>query len=411
MNEVDNRGRTDPVTKVDPETGALIMKKGEAWLNTFTLAVSYLLRCNHDVTSLMSRTAIKSVIAYVADYITKTPLKTHVMFQSIQNVFDRNPEMVGNIKGDKGKARSIITKMEIGGPMAAMYLLKHPDHYTGHQFRTGFWRGYVYKVMRAWEDSKNIVEDGKTTVVLGLDHEQAVQGKTCIVPISPVLDYMYRPMEDENVCIYDWVRNDNDFENNYIIDELPLHAHTEDDSGYESTSKSTSRHLSLQGGGRPSLAQEEEEDSEDELLLSSCSKPKQMQPPPTVEEEESDDELLLTTTTGKIAQQEHHPAPTAKSKAPSYFIFHAEHPQCRSHEVCLQNEEDSFVPNFVGGPLPWKDQGSREEYCMTMLTLFKPWRSGSDLRSSAEILWDEAFRSSSVHRKAGGNHEIFSHQI
>ncbi|RPD67664.1 hypothetical protein L226DRAFT_474572, partial [Lentinus tigrinus ALCF2SS1-7] len=94
MQEFDNRGCTDPITKtckarfprdtfketaVDPESGALIMKKGEAWLNTFTPAVSYLLRCNHDVTSLMSGTAIKSVIAYVADYITKTPLKTHVM--------------------------------------------------------------------------------------------------------------------------------------------------------------------------------------------------------------------------------------------------------------------------------------------------------------------------------------------
>ncbi|RPD64292.1 hypothetical protein L227DRAFT_584053 [Lentinus tigrinus ALCF2SS1-6] len=86
MQETDNRGCTDPVTKlckarfprdtfretaVDPESGALIMKKGEAWLNTFTPAVSYLLRCNHDVTSLMSGTAIKSVIAYVADYSLK----------------------------------------------------------------------------------------------------------------------------------------------------------------------------------------------------------------------------------------------------------------------------------------------------------------------------------------------------
>ncbi|RPD52446.1 hypothetical protein L227DRAFT_481424, partial [Lentinus tigrinus ALCF2SS1-6] len=52
-------------------------------------AVSYLLRCNHDVTSLMSGTTIKSVIAYVADYITKTPLKTHIMFQSVQKVFER----------------------------------------------------------------------------------------------------------------------------------------------------------------------------------------------------------------------------------------------------------------------------------------------------------------------------------
>ena len=84
--EFDNRGCRDPntgvckarfpreiheSTGVDAETGALIMRKGEAWMNTFTPTVSYLLRCNHDVTSLMSGTAIKSVIAYVADYITK----------------------------------------------------------------------------------------------------------------------------------------------------------------------------------------------------------------------------------------------------------------------------------------------------------------------------------------------------
>ncbi|KAI0757499.1 hypothetical protein C8Q80DRAFT_1078136, partial [Daedaleopsis nitida] len=73
-------------TKVDPETGALILKKGEAWLNTFTPAVTYMMCCNHNTTSLLSGTAIKSVIAYVADYITKTPLETHVMFQAMQRV-------------------------------------------------------------------------------------------------------------------------------------------------------------------------------------------------------------------------------------------------------------------------------------------------------------------------------------
>ncbi|KAL1939555.1 hypothetical protein VTO73DRAFT_9866 [Trametes versicolor] len=68
------------------------MKKGEAWINTITPAVTYLMGGNTDVTSLLSGTTIKSVIAYVADYITKTPLKTHVMFQSIQQVFERNVE-------------------------------------------------------------------------------------------------------------------------------------------------------------------------------------------------------------------------------------------------------------------------------------------------------------------------------
>ena len=187
------------------------MKKGEAWLNTFTPAVSYMLRCNHDVTSLLSGTAIKSVIAYVADYITKTPLKTHVMFKSIQQVFERNTELLGSKSSTRDKARSIITKIvnaltassEIGGPMAAMDLLKHPDHYTGHKFKTCFWKRYVSEVMKAWDDSAAIREEQKTKVMLGIKKSGQQQQ---IVALSPVIDYMWRPAEYKDTCLYDWIR-------------------------------------------------------------------------------------------------------------------------------------------------------------------------------------------------------------
>jgi len=49
------------LTEIDPATGSINMKKTEAWLNTFTYVVTYLFRCNTDVTSLRS-------------------LKTHVVF-------------------------------------------------------------------------------------------------------------------------------------------------------------------------------------------------------------------------------------------------------------------------------------------------------------------------------------------
>ncbi|TFK77673.1 hypothetical protein K466DRAFT_446620, partial [Polyporus arcularius HHB13444] len=32
-----------------------------------------------------------------------------------------------------------------------------------------------------------------------------------------------------------------------------------------------------------------------------------------------------------------------------------------------------------------------EEYCMTMLTLFKPWRSGRDLRLDENTMWNDVF--------------------
>ena len=125
-------------TQVDPQTGALNMKKGEAWINTFTPLVTYLLRCNTDVTSLLSGTAIKAIVAYISDYVTKPSLKTYTVFDTIRGIFDRNSEMLSSSLDRKEKARrlmcqivnSLTAKMEIGGPLASMYLLGNPDHYT-----------------------------------------------------------------------------------------------------------------------------------------------------------------------------------------------------------------------------------------------------------------------------------------
>lgn len=88
-----------------------------------------------------------------------------------------------------------------------------------------------------------------------------------------------------------------------------------------------------------------------------------------------------------------------KTNTPSYFNFAAKHPQARTHEVCLLDEKESFVLNFIGAAIPRKDAGSREEYCMTMLMLFKPWRSGKDLRSNGETSWSDIFQSHSFTKR------------
>ena len=82
-------------TQVDPKTGALNVKKGEPWINTYSPLVTFLLRCNSDITSLHSGTAIKAIVAYVSDYIPKPGLKTYSIFDTIRSMFDRNSEMLG----------------------------------------------------------------------------------------------------------------------------------------------------------------------------------------------------------------------------------------------------------------------------------------------------------------------------
>ena len=346
------------------------------------------------MTSLLSGTALKSVIAYVADYITKTPLKTHVMFQSVQNVFERNEELLGGQKNKKEKARSLITKMvnaltaasEIGGPMASMYLLKHPDHYTSHKFRVFYWRSFVTEVMQAWTDSGDIADPVKSTVILGLKDNS--RGK--VVALSPVIDYIWRPVELEQVSLYDWIRThskrhipcnkqpkgryqplqveegDSEFEDNYDVQEQPVGCSVVNDAA--EANLDLQEELPKMSGGRMSVPQEEEE-SDDELLLTT----------------ESNANLIKESVKVEVTKR------IASKSPPGYARFHPNHPQSHTHEVMLVDEKDAYVPNLIGGPLPRKDAGSREEYCMTMLTLFKPWRSGNDLRPHSDALWNDVF--------------------
>ncbi|KAJ6632033.1 hypothetical protein B0H10DRAFT_1764896, partial [Mycena sp. CBHHK59/15] len=80
--------------------------------------------------------------------------------------------------------------------------------------------------------------------------------------------------------------------------------------------------------------------------------------------------------------------------------FLLDHPLHCSHYICCDKHKIIIVvPNFVGGSLPHIDQGDREFYCCTMLTLFKLWRSGLWLKSSLDSL-DDTFSHHAFDSKA-----------
>ncbi|KAF9521862.1 hypothetical protein CPB83DRAFT_742959, partial [Crepidotus variabilis] len=92
-------------TMVDPLTGALRMKKGEPWMNTFTRPVSYWMHCNTDSSSLLSGTAVKAVIKYTTKYITKAGLTTYSIFDSVKQVLSKNSELLGGTTDCKQAAK------------------------------------------------------------------------------------------------------------------------------------------------------------------------------------------------------------------------------------------------------------------------------------------------------------------
>ena len=82
------------------------------------------------------------------------------------------------------------------------------------------------------------------------------------------------------------------------------------------------------------------------------------------------------------------------------FQFLTGHPFYETHACTISNQNDKKVINFIGSPLPRFDEGDREFYCCTMLTFFKPWRSGHDLKLANQS-WNDAFNS----------HNFLHHQL
>jgi len=70
--------------------------------------------------------------------------------------------------------------------------------------------------------------------------------------------------------------------------------------------------------------------------------------------------------------------------------FQQGHPQCATHRAWMKRDNPFIVPNFMPNSLPRANHGDREYYCCTMLTLFKPWRGGGDLKLKGES-WDKSF--------------------
>ncbi|EJD38106.1 hypothetical protein AURDEDRAFT_72509, partial [Auricularia subglabra TFB-10046 SS5] len=321
-------------THVD-QTGYIHVRHDERRMNTVNPVLSYLLRCNTDVTCLLSGTAIKAVVAYATDYITKVGLKTPSMFLLIRTQLLRQAALLDSDSNRAEKGRKLVigvinsftSKSEIGAPMAAGYLLDFPDHYTSHEYKTIYWRGYVTEVLSVFSsrglpgcDEPDERDEPDYSVVIA--PSTFSDGKPTLVAVSPIQDYMYRPREHEGYCVYDWIR------------------------------------LYTKSKRRPSRVKG-----------------------------------IVDRPTGRVCL-----GLGEGVRDTLRYKFIAEHSQASTHTVYLDNARADVVPNFVGGSLPRRDAGDRGYYCCTMLALFKPWRSGTDLKSTDE-LWETAFEAHEFSRR------------
>ncbi|KDQ25068.1 hypothetical protein PLEOSDRAFT_33150, partial [Pleurotus ostreatus PC15] len=87
-------------------------------------------------------------------------------------------------------------KLELGSPMISMYLLGHPDHYTSHEFVVFYWRSFVAEARSYWHQN-----DAYQTT----DKVSLIKQNGGIVALTNVHDYIFRPEELSEMCLYEWV--------------------------------------------------------------------------------------------------------------------------------------------------------------------------------------------------------------
>ncbi|KAJ3487728.1 hypothetical protein NLI96_g3330 [Meripilus lineatus] len=193
--------------EVEADTGFLLMKQREEMLNNFSPTMSLLMMCNHDISPLYSGSQLKPIVAYVTDYITKTPLKTHAIFESIKSILSMKDEILQGITNERDVSRKLLTRIvnaissrqEIGAPMIAHYLQGFPDHYTNEKFKVVYWRTYDSFVVRRWEDPADDLPPDDEVVQIDVKEDS-------VVACSRLNDYLLRPDELEDWCLYDFLK-------------------------------------------------------------------------------------------------------------------------------------------------------------------------------------------------------------
>ncbi|PPQ72163.1 hypothetical protein CVT24_002414 [Panaeolus cyanescens] len=222
---------------------------------------------------------------------------------------------------------SLTSKLELGAPFAAFRLLGYPERYTSHAFVLFYWKSYVNFVVAQHELQSLLVDP------VDEDEEELPTDTVQDVGVIRVNDnYGELPSielpkpGDENVQVFNTGKK---LYNKSATDDYRLRpAQLESVSVYEWIQCSIKHRIS------------------------------------------------------------------AMDRAPGnlrFFKFHPDHPQHDTHVVACNPDKRSYmVPNFRGPPLPRRDDGDYEEYCCTMLTFFKPWRTGVDLKP-ASMTWEHAF--------------------
>ncbi|KAI1784631.1 hypothetical protein LXA43DRAFT_872001, partial [Ganoderma leucocontextum] len=215
-------------SSIDQCSGAIILQHLDGLVNNYNSTILEAMRCNMDLKFIGSGEDAKAIIYYVTDYITKSPLKTYVLYAALERAIRtfHASDMSDCEKAVIAKkllrkcAFSLTSNQELSTPQVASYLLGYDDYYTSDEFANLYWTSFECYIDVQLPNVSNIdktVSDAVSDVVDGGndDDEQELGEDKVTIRSSPdgtleivsdqLKDYVHRGAVLENVSLWDFV--------------------------------------------------------------------------------------------------------------------------------------------------------------------------------------------------------------
>ncbi|KAI0661150.1 hypothetical protein C8Q70DRAFT_895632, partial [Cubamyces menziesii] len=357
-------GTTCSETRLDEETGAVVLRRLHPRIANYNDLIIFLMRCNMDIKFIGSGEAAKVLLYYVTDYITKPSLPAHVglaaLSYAIQKTNEKFPDIADQSRESEDRGKSVrgaltltvnrmMSRQEISHQQVLSYIVGGGDVYRSHSFRALHW-GSFDRMFAAYEARHSIdVSHSEGVRVDGIDEEVytlKLESGT-ISSVNQQQDYIYRSRQPpfDSMCLYEFVGT------------------------VEKVNKNSDRRYA---SGVSDI---------DDSVMALGHEPR------------------AEPSRGRPAE------PRGSFSSP-------DHTQYRTHH--LRRRSEWLVPVVLGDRTPRSDRGEEEkdQWARMMLILFLPWRDAGDLREPLES-WTDAFerqqsRISSTHHQIIHNMNMLS---
>ncbi|EPQ49887.1 hypothetical protein GLOTRDRAFT_11004, partial [Gloeophyllum trabeum ATCC 11539] len=174
-------------SSVDHETGEINLRCLDGLVNNFNATILEAIRCNMDIKFIGSGSSAKAVLYYITDYITKSQLKTHVAFATLElavkKLNDVNPaDDSATVRAKRllqKCAHAMISHQELSAPQVCSYLMGFQDHFTSHEYENLYWTSFEAFVNKqdpspeCYQAESDTMQGSNNTSSLAREHTSA----------------------------------------------------------------------------------------------------------------------------------------------------------------------------------------------------------------------------------------------